>query len=129
MWRGLCHLYAGDLRTAANDLDAVISMVGRLPVGVALRGTVDAYSDEPEQARRLLEELRSRAREEYVDPYCLFTLSHAIDGFEAALPHLEQMLDTRSIFVSYLRIVPRYRELRSDPRFLSALRRIWPDDF
>lgn len=76
-----------------------------------------------------MEELRSRAREEYVDPYCLFTLCFAIDGLDAAVPYLERTLDTRSVFVTFLRVVPRYREIRSDPRFLNALRTVWPDDF
>jgi hypothetical protein len=28
-----------------------------------------------------------------------------------------------------LRVTPRYRELRSDPRFMKVLRTVWPDDF
>jgi adenylate cyclase len=129
LWRGLCHLYAGNLGAAARDLDELISVVGRLPFAVALRGVFHAYGDETERARQILEELQSRASEEYVDPYCFFTLCLATDGFDAAFPHLEQMIDTRSIFATYLRVVPRYRELRSEPRFMNALRTIWPDDF
>jgi len=129
MWRGLCHLYAGDLGAAASDFDRAISIVGRLPLPVALRGVVHAYSDETERALTISEELEVRATDEYVDPFCLFTLSFAIDGFEAAFPYLERAIDTRSIFVTYLRLSPRYRELRSEPRFLNALRTIWPDDF
>jgi tetratricopeptide (TPR) repeat protein len=129
MWRGLCYLYAGDLGAAASDFDEAISIIGQLPLPVALRGVVHAYSDETERARQILEELEVRASDEYVDPFCLFTLSFAIDGFEAAFPYLERAIDTRSIFVTYLRLSPRYRELRSEPRFLNALRAIWPDDF
>jgi serine/threonine-protein kinase len=128
-WRGLGHLYAGNLREAASDLDEAIAMVGRLPVPVAVRGVVHAVSGESERAQQILEELRSRAKKEYVDPYCLFTLCLAIDGFDAAFPYLEQTLDTRSVFASYLRVIPRFRELRSEPRFMNALRTIWPDDF
>jgi adenylate cyclase len=128
-WRGLCHLYAGNLGAAASDLDEAISIVGGLPLPMALRGVVHAYSDETERARQIFEELRARAREEYLDPYCLFTLSFAIDGLDAAFPYLRRAIDTRSIFVTFLRVTPRYREFRSDPRFLNALRTIWPDDF
>jgi TolB-like protein/Flp pilus assembly protein TadD len=127
-WRGVCHMHAGNLREAASDFDKATATVGRLPVPVALRGVVHAFAGETERARQILEELRSRATEEYVDPYFLFALSLAIDGFDAAFPYLGQMLDTRSVFVSYLRVVPRYKEFRSEPRFLDALRTIWPDD-
>ncbi len=129
IWRGLCQLGRENLGEAASDLDEAISIVGRLPLALALRGIVHARSDETERARQILEELRSRAKQEYVDPYCLFILCSAIDGFDAAFPYLEEMLDTRSFFVTYLRVVPRYRELRSEPRFMNALRTIWPDDF
>ncbi len=128
-WRGVCHLTAGNLREAASDFDEVIASFGRAILPVVVRGVVHAFSGETGRARQILEELRSRATEEYVDPYCLFTLCLAVDGFDAAFPYLEQMLDTRSFFVSYLRVMPRFRELRSDPRFMNALRTIWPDDF
>jgi adenylate cyclase len=128
-WRGVCHLIAGNLREAASDFDEAIASFGQEIFPVVLRGVVHAFSGETERARQILEELRSRANEEYVDPYCLFTLCLPIDGFDAAFPYLEQMLDTRSVFVSYLRVIPRFRELRSEPRFMNALRTIWPDDF
>jgi len=127
--RGICHLTAGNLKEAASDFDEAIASFGRVPLAVALRGVVHAFGGETERARRILEELRSRATEEYVDPYYLFTLGLAIDGFDAAFPYLEQMLEVRSFLVGFLRVVPRYSELRSDPRFMNALRAVWPDDF
>jgi tetratricopeptide (TPR) repeat protein len=129
MWRGLSQLYRGNHTEAASDFDVAISIVGRLPVPLALRGVIHARSDETKRAHQILEELRSRDKEEYVDPYCLFALSFAVDGFDAACPYLEQMLEVRSRFVTYLRVAPRYRELRSEPRFMNALRTVWPDDF
>ena len=129
LWRGICHMYAGNLGAAANDLDEAIAIVDGLALPVAMRALVHAYNDETENARQILEELRARASEEYVDPYCLFSVCSLVDGFDAAFPYLEQMLETRSFFVTFLRPVQRYRELRSDPRFLNALRTVWPDDF
>jgi TolB-like protein len=129
MWRGLGQLYRGNPGDAASDLDEAISIVGRLPAPLFLRGVIHARSEETERAHQILEELRSRAKEEYVDPYCLFALCFAVDGFDAAFPYLEEMLDNRSFYATYLRVVPRYSELRSEPRFINALRTIWPDDF
>jgi len=128
-WRAICHLYSGNLAAAAADLDEAIANFGRVTIPVGLRGIVHAFAGETEQARKILAEIRSRANVEYVDPYWFFTLYAAIDGFDAAVPYLEQMIETRSVMACYLRAVPRYREYRSDPRFMSALRTIWPDDF
>jgi TolB-like protein/Tfp pilus assembly protein PilF len=128
-WRAICHLYSGNLAAAAADLDEAIADFGRVIVLVGLRGVVHAFAGETEQARQILEDLHTRATDEYVDPYWFFTLCSMIDGFDAAVPYLEQMIEMRSVFVLYLRGVPRYREYRSDPRFMNALRTIWPDDF
>ncbi|MGD8867874.1 MAG: hypothetical protein PVI01_09590, partial [Gemmatimonadales bacterium] len=118
-----------NLGESASDFDEAIASFGRVIIPVALRGVVHAFSGETERARQILEELRLRATEEYVDPYYLFVLSLGIDGFDAAFPYLEQMIEVRSFLVGFLRVVPRYRELRSDPRFTNALCTIWPDDF
>jgi TolB-like protein/Tfp pilus assembly protein PilF len=128
-WRAVCHLYSGNLTAAAVDLDEAIATFGRVIVPVGLRGVVHAFAGETEQARQILEELRSRVPDEYVDPYWFFSLYGLIDGFDAAVPYLEQMIETRSVMVCYLRVVPRFRQFRSDPRFMNALRTVWPDDF
>ena len=129
LWRGICQIDSGNLEQAASDFDLAISMVGRLPVTIMFRGLVHAFSGEKEPAQRILEELRARAKDEYVDPYYLFSLCLPIEGFDAAFTYLERMLEVRSRFVTYLRVTPRYRELRSDPRFMRVLRKVWPDDF
>ncbi len=128
-WRALCHMYSGNLAAAARDFDNAIATFGRVIVPVGLRGVVHAFAGETEQARQIQEELRTRAREEYVDPYFPFALCMAIDGFDAAFPHLERIVEVRSLFVGFLRVVPRFRGLRSEPRFMNVLRTVWPDDF
>jgi adenylate cyclase len=128
-FRGLCHMYSGNLAAAARDFDEGIARFDRFILPVAMRGIVYALAGETERARQFLEELRSRATHEYADPYYFFAISVLLDGFDAAFPYLEQMLEARSCMVGYLRVAPRYKELRSDPRFMNALRTIWPDDF
>jgi adenylate cyclase len=128
-FRGLCHMYSGNLEAAASDFDEGIASFGRFVLPVSMRGAVHALAGETEQARQYLEELRSRATQEYVDPYYLFTLCLPIDGFDAAYPYLEQMLEVRSCLMGYLRVATRFKELRSEPRFMNVLRTVWPDDF
>ncbi len=128
-FRGLCHTYSGNLAAAARDFDEGIARFDRFILPVAMRGLVHALAGETERALQFLEELRSRATQEYVDPYYFFGIYLLLDGFDAAVPYLEQMLEVRSVLVGYLRVAPRFRHLRSEPRFLNALRTIWPDDF
>jgi hypothetical protein len=90
---------------------------------------IHSFRGEREEAKQILEELQARAGEEYVDPYCFFLSTLFMDGLDAAFPFLQQMLDRRSILAIYLRAAPAFHDLRSDPRFLDALRTIWPEDF
>jgi TolB-like protein len=128
-WRALLHGYAGNLAAAVSDCDAAITTFGPLITTVGIKGIVLGLNGDTEQARQVFEELRSRATDEYVDPYFLFAIRLLLDGFDAALPYLEQTVEKRSVFVGYLRAAPRHKQLRSDPRFMNALRTIWPGDF
>ncbi len=128
-WRALLLGYAGDLAAAMSDCDAAIATFGPIISTVGVKGIACGLNGDTEQARQILEELRARATDEYVDPYFLFAVCLLVDGFDAAVPYLKQTVERRSIFVGYLRAVPRYRELRSDPRYMNALRAVWPDDF
>ncbi|UCC84657.1 MAG: hypothetical protein JSW46_06955 [Gemmatimonadota bacterium] len=128
-WRALVHAYAGNFAAAAHDCDEAIATFGPIITPVGIKGIVHGLSGDTEQARQIFAELRARATDEYVDPYFLFAVCLLIDGFDAAVPYLEQTVEKRSFFVGYLRAVPRYKPLRSDPRFMNALRTVWPDDF
>jgi adenylate cyclase len=128
-WRALLHGYAGNLAAAVSDCDAAITTFGPVITPVGIKGIVHGLNGDTEQARQILDELLTRATDEFVDPYFLFAICLLVDGFDAAVPYLEQTVERRSVFVGYLRAAPRYRELRSDPRFMNALRAVWPDDF
>ena len=128
-WRALLHGYAGNLAAAARDCDEAIATFGPIITPVGVKGIAHGLGGDKEQARQILDELRARATDEYVDPYFLFAICLLVDGFDAAVPYLEQTVERRSVFVGYLRAVPRYKPLRSDPRFMKALRTVWPDDF
>jgi adenylate cyclase len=128
-WRALLHAYAGNLAAAARDCDEAIATFGPIITPVGVKGIAHGLGGDTEQARQILGELCARATDEYVDPYFLFAVCLLVDGFDAAVPYLEQTVERRSVFVGYLRATPRYRILRSEPRFMNALRAVWPDDF
>ena len=129
IWVALCHLYSGNTKTAGDHLDLAIEAHGRVPMVIALRGVIHQVEGATCDARGLLDELLSREKEEYVDPYALWTLGVVLDGLDGALPFLEMAINERAFLLPYLRISPRFRDLRADPRFLDALRPVWPEDF
>jgi tetratricopeptide (TPR) repeat protein len=129
IWVALCHLYSGNTKTAGDHLDLAIEAHGRVPMVIALRGVIHQVEGATRDPRGLLDELLSREKEEYVDPYALWTLGVVLDGLDGALPFLEMAINERAFLLPYLRISPRFRDLRADPRFLDALRTVWPEDF
>ena len=126
MWLGLAHVSSGSAAAALPHYDRAVQLSGGLPHFEALRATALASLGRGEEARTVLETLRERSSREYVDPYSFFSVTLVLDGFEAAAPHLEEMLEERSLFLPYLRGIPRFAALRAHPRFSAVMDRVWP---
>lgn len=101
-----------------------------VPLWEAIRASVLASAGRPEEARSTLAKLRQQAADgEYVPPYAFMSLHASLGEMDAAMRELQLAVAERSPILIYIRAVPRMRPMRSDPRFMDALRTIWPDDF
>ena len=61
-----------------------------------------------------------------MDPYETFTITLALDGWGAAAPYLERMVEVRSFILPYLLSVPRLRPLHGDPLFQAVREKVFP---
>jgi TolB-like protein/Tfp pilus assembly protein PilF len=126
MWLGLALASSGQPGRALPHYERAEELTGGLPHFAALRATALVALGREDEARATRWELVARSRAEYVDPYSTFVITLVLDGFEAAVPYLEQMIEARSIFLPYLRAIPRFRALQADPRFRRVMDRVWP---
>jgi hypothetical protein len=112
--------------SALPSFEKAVGLSGGLPFFESMRGFGLAALGRRQEAVDALEGLKTRASTEYVDPYNLFQVTAALDGLEAGLPYLEEALETRSLFLVYLGMLPPYRPFHSHPRFRAVLDRVWP---
>jgi TolB-like protein/Flp pilus assembly protein TadD len=125
MWLGLAHMMCGRPEAALEHYDWAVERSGGMAHFEALRATALVALGRAAEARAILDDLHTRSRRGYVDPYSIFTVTLLLDGPAAALPHLEEMLEARSLFLPYLRGIPRFRALRQHPRFREVIDRVW----
>ncbi len=76
------------------------------------------------EAQKILEQLSEISKQRYVTPYFVARIYAALGKKDEALTWLETAYSERAPFMIYLKIDPRFDDLRSDPRFHDLLRRM-----
>jgi TolB-like protein/Tfp pilus assembly protein PilF len=125
MWLGLAHVSCGAPGEALVEYEHAVELSGGLPHFRALRATALVALGRRDEACRIRHELDAESRRGWVDPYSLFSLDLVLEGPDAAVPQLERMLEARSVFLPYLRAIPRFRPLHGYPPFRKMLERVW----
>ena len=133
----------GDL-DALGTLGFVLSAVGRdreaIPVlekalaaskgGPAATGVlIRAYarSGRRADALKLLSDLQRRQAAGYVPAAAFVNAYLGLGDTEAAFRALEQAYTERSNILQFLKVHPYFDPIRSDPRFVALVRRVWSD--
>jgi tetratricopeptide (TPR) repeat protein len=80
-----------------------------------------------EDARRILEQLIEKSRQQYVAGEKIATVYAALGEKDEAFRWLERALDEHSASMAGVASSPEFRPLRSDPRFADLLRRLGID--
>jgi serine/threonine-protein kinase len=94
------------------------------PYYAATLGYVCAKAGQPEEARRILDELAARSKEAYVAP-SHFALVHAgLDERDRMFDWLERAYQERDVLLLETLSNPLLADMRSDPRFADLVRRV-----
>jgi hypothetical protein len=80
-----------------------------------------------EDARRILEQLIDKSRQQYVAGERIATVYAALGEKDEAFRWLNRAFDEHSASIGSFIFTPEFRPLRSDPRFADLLRRIGID--
>lgn len=83
---------------------------------------------EQEEARKLLHQLESRFRKEYLCPYDISVVHAALGHKEQAFAYLDKAYNVRADCIAFLKVEPRVDPLRPDPRFQEFLKRVKLDE-
>lgn len=121
---GLAYLQKGMYREAISHLQKAVDLSKGFPQYQAeLAYGYEAEGNHP-QAGRILVNLESRSRREYVSSYSLAVACVALGERDAALAQLRKAYEAREDLVAVLKIEPLFDSLHTDPRFQDLLRRI-----
>ena len=107
----------------AEFQEAVTHSGGSTMMRAAL-GRAYAVAGKRDEALKMLNELKERAKRSYVSPVGIAIIYVGLGEKEQAFSWLEKAYEDRSTWLIFLKVEPRFDPLRSDPRFQSLLRRM-----
>jgi serine/threonine-protein kinase len=91
---------------------------------VVFEGYGLAKSGKIEEARVLLDGLLKRSKERFVPPSHIAMLYNALGERAEAIAWLERGFAQRDPKMTFLKVQPRWNNLRADPRFMDLLKRM-----
>jgi tetratricopeptide (TPR) repeat protein len=83
-----------------------------------------AKSGRTAEARAALDELLKVSAERYVPPYNIALVYNALGETGRALDFLERSFDERDARMVFLKVEPKWNNLRAEPRFAALIKRM-----
>jgi TolB-like protein/DNA-binding winged helix-turn-helix (wHTH) protein len=121
---GVTFLFMGRLNDAIGELETAVKLSqGNLRFQAYL-GYAYATARRPLDARRILKELESRAREQYVSSFGRALIYDALGEDEPALLAFEQAYQDRAVEFAQMAQYPPFKTIAADPRFQQTMRLI-----
>jgi serine/threonine protein kinase/tetratricopeptide (TPR) repeat protein len=105
-------------------LDKALALSGRISRLLGYVGYAYGRAGRGDDARRMLAELESREREQYVPPYFPALVHCGLGETEPALDRLEQAYAVRDTMIRDLKADPAWDRLCSEPRFQTLMRKM-----
>ena len=90
----------------------------------AIEGGFAAKSGKQAEARAELEGLLKSSTERYVSPYSIAMIYNGLGERDETLAWLERGVEQRDPRMTFLKVEPKWNNLRDDPRFTDVLRRV-----
>jgi TolB-like protein len=120
---GLAYLGKGLFDEAITELEKALTIIDNKEA-LALLGYAFAVSGRRDEARHILIELQEVADKGYVDPSFMAIIHAALNEKDRAFEYLEKAYENRSEWLAVLNMFSPFDSLRTDPRFISLMRRI-----
>ncbi len=122
---GVTFLFMGRLNEAIGELEtAADSTLGSNLRYLAYLGYLYAVAGRPLDARKALQELEARARQQYVSAFGIALVYDALGEKEPALAAFERAYQDRAVEFSQMPQYPPFKTIASDPRYQARMREI-----
>ncbi len=124
LWLGRTYQELGQYDDAITAFRHVEDRLPEWPVPRAARGFVEAIAGRTDDALTTLGKLKSLSERKFVTSYGLALVHAALGETDAAFAWLDQAFAERSHWLVWLRLDPRWKTLRFDPRFAECINRV-----
>jgi TolB-like protein/tetratricopeptide (TPR) repeat protein len=114
----------GRLAEAITEAREAFRLSNNDPFYAAVLGYMCAKAGQPEEARRILDELTARSTDAYVAPNNFALIYAGLDERDRMFEWLERAYKERGMLLLSTLIDPLLAPMRSDPRFADLLRRV-----
>jgi serine/threonine-protein kinase len=95
-----------------------------VPLVIAQLGGAYALAGRKDEARAIIETLKTQANERYVSPFEIATVYSDLDETELALEWFEKALAERASWMVFLKTTPKFDRLRASPGYSALLKRV-----
>jgi tetratricopeptide (TPR) repeat protein len=92
--------------------------------GIAFEGYALAKSGKREEAQAALRELLDRSTKGFVSPYRIALIYNGLGDKDNALDYLERGFIARDPMMTFLKVEPKWNNLRSEPRFIEIVKKV-----
>lgn len=124
LWLGRTYQELGRLDDALAEFQHVEEKLPEWPVSIAARGFIAGVAGRADEAQNILVKLRRLTRKKYVTSYGVALVYAGLGQRDSAFTWLNKAIDERSHWLVWLRLDPRWKGLRSDPRFAELVSRV-----
>ncbi|MGH7681930.1 MAG: tetratricopeptide repeat protein, partial [Candidatus Eiseniibacteriota bacterium] len=124
IWYSIGLEQLGDLKEALVQAERARALGGKTPLALAALGRAFARLGRTAEAENALREMRELGERRYVSPYETAVVSEALGRPSEALDDIERAFRGRANFLALLRVDPRLKSLRDDPRYQAIERRM-----
>jgi adenylate cyclase len=123
---GQAYLGQGMYEKALTAVQKMVDLAAASPYALRALGWAYGVSGKKDEARKLLDTLKERAKQERVDPTDFALIYAGLGEKEQAFAWLHRAYEERSgsWMLIWLKVGPWYDPLRSDPQFTELLRKV-----
>ncbi len=118
------YIEKGMYAEAVSEADLATKFSGASNHAASFKGYALAKWGKKAEALAVLEGLTRQSNERYVPPYYFALIYNGLGDTEKAISWLERGVEQRDSKMVFLKVEPKWNNLRSDPRFVNILRKM-----
>jgi tetratricopeptide (TPR) repeat protein len=118
------YIEKGMYAEAITEAELAQKFSGASNYPAALKGYALAKSGKKAEARAIIDELSSRSNERFVPSYYFALIYNGLGDTDKAISWLERGLEQRDTMMVFLKVEPKWNNVRSDPRFVEILKKM-----